>query len=239
MIKLVNILLLIYIKFIGKYLGIKHIFRLQPILESNFKNVFKFVQVGANDGKSFDYLYDFVTGRSSVGLVMEPVEQYFKELKSNYNDFPNIKCINVAVHDTLSEVGIFKINPEFEHLYPDWVRGSASFNSSHLTNCLAKVDFEHLTEETVQAKNINKILEESFLPGSVDYLQIDTEGYDYKVLRQIDFSIFKPSIIRFEFVNLTDEEKDKSNKLLKIYNYYLFDEGNDKIAIDFNKVKLY
>lgn len=239
MTKLLNILFFIYIKFGSKYFGIKYTFQLRPILDGNFGKTFKFVQVGANDGKSFDYLYDFVTVRNSVGLVIEPIAEYFKELEKNYKDYHNIKCLNVAVHATLIQIGIFKINPEFEHLYPDWVRGSASFNSTHLTNCVAKVDFDHLLEESVKAKNINKILEENSFTVDVDYLQIDTEGYDYEVLKQIDFKIFKPSIIRYEFVNLTEEEKYKSNNLLKANNYYLFDEGSDKIAINFKKVKFF
>ncbi len=237
--KLLNILFFIYIKFASKFFGVKYIFHLRPILESNFKKTFKFVQVGANDGKSFDYLYDFVTVRESVGLVIEPISQYFKELKKNYRDYQNIRCLNVAIHATFHQVGVFKINPEFEYLYPDWVRGSASFNSTHLTNCVAKVNFDHLVEERVEAKNISKILEENSFTVNLDYLQIDTEGYDYEVLKQIDFNIFKPSIIRYEFVNLTEEEKDKSKNLLKAYNYYLFDEGSDKIAINVNKVKLF
>lgn len=237
--KLLNILFFIYVNFASKYIGVKYIFHLRPILENNFKKTFKFVQVGANDGKSFDYLYDFVTVRNSIGVVIEPIAQYFKELKKNYKDCQNIKCLNVAVHATLSQVVIFKINPEFEQLYPDWVRGSASINSTHITNCIANVNFDHLVEELVQAKNINKILEENSLNINVDYLQIDTEGYDYEVLNQINFNLFKPSIIRYEFVNLTEEEKGKSKILLKAHDYYLFDEGSDKIAINFNKVKIF
>lgn len=239
MIKLLNILFLMYTKFTSKYLGVKHVFQLQTILESNFKNIFKFVQVGANDGKSFDYLYDFVVVKRSVGLVIEPISQYFKELKNNYKNYPNIKCVNVAIHATLKHTGIFKINPEFEYLYPDWARGSASFNSTHLTNCVAKIRFDHLIEEIVKAKTINEILIENFFTTDVDYLQIDTEGYDYEVLRQVDFCLFKPNIIRYEFVNLTDEEKDKSKILLKGRNYYLFDEGTDTIAVNLNKIRVF
>ena len=32
----------------------------------------------------------------------------------------------------------------------------------------------------------------------IDYLQIDTEGYDSEILHMMDYSSLKPQIIRFE-----------------------------------------
>jgi transcription antitermination factor NusG len=48
-------------------------------LEKTFKTnkEFSFIQVGANDGISFDDLYDFVTKRKSFGVVIEPVKVTF------------------------------------------------------------------------------------------------------------------------------------------------------------------
>lgn len=43
-----------------------------------------FIQVGANDGISFDNLYEFVTSHKSRGLVIEPLPHYFNRLRLNY-----------------------------------------------------------------------------------------------------------------------------------------------------------
>jgi hypothetical protein len=32
----------------------------------------------------------------------------------------------------------------------------------------------------------------------VDLLQVDTEGYDYEIIKMIDFDWYKPNIIHFE-----------------------------------------
>lgn len=71
----------------------KKIFSSQRILERNFpkKRKFSFIQVGANDGISFDFLYEFAISRQSSGSVIGPVIDYFKELVINYKDYPEIK----------------------------------------------------------------------------------------------------------------------------------------------------
>lgn len=37
----------------------------------------------------------------------------------------------------------------------------------------------------------------------LDYLQIDTEGFDDEIIKMIDFSIIKPKLIKFELVHLS------------------------------------
>ena len=114
MIYLKNWLLLILIKTSNKfgrgfYLK-KRILSSQNILEKNFpeKTSFNFIQVGANDGISFDFLYDFVTKRNSQGVVIEPVKDYFNELVQNYKNFKSIVKINKAIHSFEKQVYINK-----------------------------------------------------------------------------------------------------------------------------------
>lgn len=104
MIYLKNQLFLIILKVsikLGRNFHLKNkVFSSKRILEINFpKNEsFDFIQVGANDGISFDFLFEFVTKRNSTGLVIEPVKDYFQELIENYKDYPKIIKINKAVH---------------------------------------------------------------------------------------------------------------------------------------------
>ena len=45
------------------------------------------IQIGANDGKIDDPIYEFVTNypQKVSGILIEPVKDYFEELKTNYN----------------------------------------------------------------------------------------------------------------------------------------------------------
>ena len=78
------------------------------IMEINFQTnkKFNFIQVGANDGISFDFLYEFIMLRDSEGIVIEPVKEYFNELNLNYSNCPKIIKINKAVHPLKNKVVI-------------------------------------------------------------------------------------------------------------------------------------
>lgn len=86
----------------GKYFR-KKLYNPARILYLNFPedSSFSFVQVGANDGISFDFLYSFVTKRkAAVGIAIEPVREYFEELKSNYSDCKMVRVVNKAVFES-------------------------------------------------------------------------------------------------------------------------------------------
>ena len=131
-------------------------------LEKTFKKnkEFSFIQVGANDGVSFDDLYDFVTKRKSFGVVIEPVKSYFEELKNNYVNFPNIVPVNMAVFHQKDVLDIYKINPEKSSNYPDWVKGIASFDKNHHKK--TNIKEEDIIIEKVEADHLMSIIDTNF-----------------------------------------------------------------------------
>ena len=62
----------------------------------------------------------------------------------------------------------------------------------------------------------------------LDYLQIDTEGFDFQILKMIDFKAISPKLIRFEYANLSESELSESKEILK--NYTLEQDGSDVFA---------
>lgn len=79
--KALNYTLIIYFKIYNKVFRKSRIFfNSFRILENNFpqSKEFKFIQVGANDGVSFDNLYDFVIKRDSKGIVIEPLKEFYQ-----------------------------------------------------------------------------------------------------------------------------------------------------------------
>ena len=216
----------------------KKIFSIQRILERNFpkKMEFSFIQVGANDGISFDFLYEFVISRKSSGVVIEPVRDYFKELVINYKDFPAIIKINKAIHSFEKSKKIYKIKESRKQKYYDWVKGIASFDENHHRK--TNISKEDMEEENVSADTLMNIILDSYSNKKIDYLQIDTEGYDLEILKMLDFSIVKPPIIKYEHVNLEKVDLIASKKLLIDQGYLLFNEGNDTLGIDLYRIKL-
>lgn len=205
----------------GKYYR-KKLYSTRRILEKNFPKQysFSFLQVGANDGVSFDFLYNFAIQRNISGIAIEPIEEYYLELCKNYSKYPEVICINKAVHKTDSETILYKIVKNKIINYPDWVKGIASFDKAHLTKFEFIAD-EDIREDKVEASHLMAIIAETSLKN-FDYFQIDTEGYDLEVLKMFDFSFGKPRMIKAEFVNLNQPAKKQIITLLKKQGYYTF-----------------
>jgi hypothetical protein len=64
----------------------------------------------------------------------------------------------------------------------------------------------------------------------VDFLQIDVEGYDFDIIKMIDFDSLKPKIIRYEWVNLSAQDNLLCAEYLVDRGYSLFDDGLNVIA---------
>ncbi len=216
----------------------KNIFSSQRILERNFpkKKEFSFIQVGANDGISFDFLYEFVISRKASGIVIEPVIDYYKELVSNYKGFPDIIKVNKAIHSFEKTKKIYKIRESMKQKYPDWVKGIASFDKNHHKKL--NISIEDMEVENVLADTLMNIISDSNSNIKIDYLQIDTEGYDLETLKMLDFSIVKPSIIKYEHIHLEKEDLLSSKKLLMNQGYSLYSDVYNTIAIDLCRINL-
>lgn len=214
------------------------IFTIESVLTKNFAEgcSFSFILIGANDGVSHDYLFDFLRKRDSRGVAFEPVAHSFAQLQKNFSIFPGVTLVNKAIHPSKTEVKLYKVIPEKLAELPEWASGIASLDPEHhkksgiATNCI--------TSENATAGPLMQLLDE-FAPGLVpDYLQTDTEGFDAEIIRQVDFARIRPFIIRFEYINLDQKSKRESIDLLKKNGYYCFYDGMDIGAVQLGRIKL-
>lgn len=201
-----------------------HLERLQKVKGSPIK----FLQVGANDGVSFDNLFKFVTLNSSRGVVVEPLPNYFEQLKRNYRDYSDIVPIQVAIHPEAENYGIFKVNETSLKSYPDWANGIASFLRDHLIN--HGILEEDIVEVEVPCISLMNLIKKYDL-FDMDYLQVDTEGFDFEVLHQLDFTKVKPTLIKFEKVHMSEYKYSSLRKKLESVGYKLLADGRDELAI--------
>jgi len=156
-----------------------------------------FIQIGANDGKSFDPIYEFVKSNHQKvrGIVVEPLKDYFEELKVNYKKCPNVIPVNVAIHNTEKMMPLYRVDPKKLNDLPDWYKGTVSFNLDHFK--LSSTPMDIIIKEVVECIPLDKLLEE-YQVSKMDLLLIDAEGYDSEIITNIDFNLFKPMIIHFE-----------------------------------------
>ena len=193
-----------------------------------------FVQIGANDGIRFDPLNEFTTSTyfDLSGLVVEPVPRYFRSLQENYSTNPKIVPVNVAIHNMVRETSLFVVDERYEKHLPEWVMGIASFSRSHLVR--PELPDSCIQEITVPCMSLTELLRLHELT-KLDLLQIDAEGYDSEIIRSIDFSILRPTLIHFEH-GLRDGVMNDCDfreivSLLNRHGYQVLVEQYDALAI--------
>lgn len=185
----------------------------------------KFLQIGANDGVSHDCLYKIILKYKWQGVAVEPLDEFFQKLQLNYSFYNLVRPVRYALHPTDTSMTIFKLNPLKYCDYGHWASGIASFNKSHLIkHNILETD---IIEEIVPCISLMKLIADNNLEG-IDYLQIDTEGFDVEILKMIDFNYISPKLIRFEYSNLKKEELNIAIKILS--NYTLEKDGSDIYA---------
>ena len=141
----------------------------------NFKENGFFVDVGAYDGLLFSNTYFMEKFLNWRGICIEPNPASFSRLK----EIRLSTCLNYAVSDF---EGTMQLPKTYEF------RSDAL--ETHLTTDDEKVD--------VPVKTLTKILDENSCPTEIDYLSIDTDGFDLNVLKSIDFNKYKIKYISIE-----------------------------------------
>jgi FkbM family methyltransferase len=156
-----------------------------------------FVQIGANDGASFDPLYPLIRRSPGQfrGLVVEPLKDKFDMLKQAYADIKSITPVNLAVHNTEKEMVIHRVRPDLEKKLGPWARGIGSFNPEHHKR--SYLDNSHMIAEKVICATFDRLLAAHKI-SNLELLITDTEGYDFEILRNLDFAKYRPTYIHFE-----------------------------------------
>lgn len=193
-------------------------------------NCITFIQVGANDGVRYDDLFQKVTGGGWKGLVIEPIPETFERLAMNYRHNQNVIPLNFAIHPDKSSEKVFYVSPDALMLYPDYAYGLGSMMRGHLVK--HGINDSDISVVDVPCRTLSKVIAEHDL-HDLDVLQIDTEGFDYEVIKTLDFEASKPLIVKFEWMNLSAEEKQAARQLLLGHGYNVFVErgGADCVAI--------
>ena len=88
---------------------------------------------------------------------------------------------------------------------------------------------KYITSVDVECLSLNDFFKK-FNIEYVDIILIDTEGFDYEIIRQIDFNKYMPSIIIFEHIYLSPKSKEKCITLLENNNYKIIIQDGNVLA---------
>jgi FkbM family methyltransferase len=180
-----------------------------------------FLQIGANDGVTGDPIRKYIIKFHWRGVLIEPQPKVFTKLVENYKSEPQLLFENAAIAKcggfvklyTTGENGVESVNAT---LNQDILRKRAGF----------KVPIQELT---IPAMSIPTLISKHGIKR-VDLVQIDTEGYDFEIIKMIADAQLRPAVIHFEHTYLSREERRQCFSFLRERGYRLTKESIDTVA---------
>ena len=190
------------------------------------------VQIGSNDGKTGDPLYPLLQKHKSwKALFVEPVPYSFDQLKKNYPDNNRFQFENVAINEGESMV-FYWVDDQAKKDLPDlpyWFNQLGSFDRTHIMKHFDGALEPFIRSTLLEGINLNTLFKRNKV-SKISVLHIDTEGYDWKILSQLDLNNFEPDFILYEHHHLSPSDKEDSIIFLN-KKYHLFSIGIDILAV--------
>jgi FkbM family methyltransferase len=195
------------------------------------RNDFFVLQIGANDGHSDDPIAAIVRARPLRALMVEPVPRMFDLLTAHYRDYPNVACENCAIGHEDGIATLYHVRPEPS--LPEYVRRLASFRRDVILKQRRGVPNIGDYIETLQVPTLSlTTLIAKHGIDHIDLLQVDTEGFDYEILKMLWSTPLRPPIINFESAHLSRSDKLACAEMLKRDGYRYVSVGQfDTLAV--------
>lgn len=211
-----------------------------------------YFQIGTNNGNDL-FNKKCKKDKPDKIILVEPNQSLYNQIKQNYKDISNVSIYMNSIY--------YKSNEKINLYIPELQKNSKiavnniSYSDVHYTiypmNDWGNIDnMEKIESTTITFDDICK--QENIT--NIEYLQIDTEGFDYEIIKMIDLSSYNIKNIRFEkwLFNpnvYTKNFNDKADNLgingynivldkLKLNGYLIKDiideDGNDSVAYKIN-----
>lgn len=181
---------------------------------------FFFVQVGANDGRTDDPIHQLVARYHWRGVLLEPQPEIFKKLVENYRSEPQLVLENVALAHRDDTLSLWTVANSDGLL--------ASFDRSAIAARYR--DPSQIIEVPVQATSFRSLVKRHAI-SRIDLLVIDTEGFDFEVIKMaLAEALLLPRLIRYEHLLLSRADHRACGDLLAQHGYRLLRDGIDTIA---------
>jgi FkbM family methyltransferase len=213
---------------------------LAKFFEETGSSDFSLVQIGAADGRDHvnELILKYGKANSWNCLFVEPGLLYFNSLKETYKDTGYL-FENSAISNKTEEAIFYRVFPSkmLEQIKAtaanpasidiNDTKGKKAFakalkrSSLVASNYLLRVSHEETGEEPAFYKTVVPCLSLKDLLlkhnlEKVDFLHVDAEGYDFEIIKQINFSSrFRPLLICYEEWggSKLKEEDDMSGKI--------------------------
>lgn len=211
---------------------------------SRLHETVKVVQVGANDGITHDPIHKFIKRDKWEGVLLEPQKHVFPTLEKLYARNKGLKTLNAALGDSDGTTNLYRIGFSNSR----WATGLATFNKEVLEEAfengyvekwagidntpIPKNKEEQIIAEIIEVTSTDTLLKVNNL-SKVDFLQIDTEGFDFEVIKLFFANSLgvKPTGIIYEHFHLSKEDISNCEAFLHENGYVTKQYGGNTAAL--------
>ena len=199
------------------------------------------LQIGAFDGKSYDTLSAYLHELHNWHAVLvEPLAEAFQQLVANYAHRDDFIFENTAIDIKPHTAQLYYIPGKYRAVeqLPAWAFGCSTLHQRGplFGNNCTRQQYEllqhYVTTTTVTCITLQQLLQKHDIT-TIDILHIDTEGSDWRILKQLNFEKYLPRIIHVEVMNLPKDEFFEMGKLLEYFGYQLYKYRGNVTAAQF------
>jgi FkbM family methyltransferase len=168
-----------------------------------------FVEFGATNGVDISNTYLMEKEFGWSGILAEPAKCWHEKLKSNRSCHIETDCVWTHTGKILNfnETEMAELATISEYSENDYLKESRRNGTTYKVNTISLFD----------------MLVKYDAPKKIDYLSIDTEGSEYEILRNFDFSEYKFEVITCEH-NYTELRENIRTLLSKNGYKRVFDD---------------
>jgi FkbM family methyltransferase len=192
------------------------------------------VKIGSNDGVQGDPLRDLIQQNPQwIVLFIEPIKAVYERLIRNYPSGGVYRFENVAIADQPGTKPFYYVSDAIKQEMPStpwWYDQLGSFDRNHIIKHGTTFEPFIVTEE-VRCETLAAILDKHDLTSRVDVIHIDTEGYDYEILKQLDLSSSKLRVVLYEYQHLIEADAAAAEAFLQAAGYTIKRYWPDTLAI--------
>ncbi|HKL12277.1 MAG TPA: FkbM family methyltransferase [Halanaerobiales bacterium] len=166
-----------------------------------------FVDIGAGDGLRISNS-KALEENGWTGLCVEPNKQSIKEFIDNR---PNTRLDTRCVCDGRL-VDFLEMKPDENGFYPQTSGISKTYDRTN--------SWDNYIQREIPSVKLHNLLEDWCFPQFIEYLSVDVEGAELRLLKQMDFSFYKFGAITIEH-NYRSDDKLQILNILKNNGYKL------------------
>lgn len=195
-----------------------------------------FIEIGANGGDHHDHLRPLILSESWRGIMVEPVPYLFRRLRRNYGEVQSVALENLAIADENGERPFFhvvKAGRRERKRLPKWYDGIGSFSRENVLSHRSDIpDIERRIVSTMVPCLTFESLCRKHGVEKIDLLLVDTEGYDFEIIKRVDFARHRPRVLIYEHYHLSEAERAACASHLEGLGYEMMEEWLDTLCLD-------